>query len=208
MHGLSPADRLFFSTSRTGAVPIMALKATIFKADVQIADMDRQYYADHALTLARHPSETDERMMMRLLAFVRHADPALAFGKGLSDVDEPDLWQKDLTGAIDLWIEVGQPDEKTILKACGRASQVIVYSYSSNSDIWWKQLGSRVERARNLTVLNLDSDTSLALSKLAQRTMQLQCTLQDGQIWLTANGETVAIELATLKAAVPYGKPA
>jgi uncharacterized protein YaeQ len=203
MHGLSPADRLFFSTSRTGAVPIMALKATIFKADVQIADMDRQYYADHALTLARHPSETDERMMMRLLAFVRHADPALAFGKGLSDVDEPDLWQKDLTGAIDLWIEVGQPDEKTILKACGRASQVIVYSYSSNSDIWWKQLGSRVERARNLTVLNLDSDTSLALSKLAQRTMQLQCTLQDGQIWLTANGETVAIELATLKAGVP-----
>jgi uncharacterized protein YaeQ len=186
----------------------MALKATIFKAEIQIADMDRQYYADHALTLARHPSETDERMMMRLLAFVRHADPALAFGKGLSDVDEPDLWQKDLTGAIDLWIEVGQPDEKTILKACGRASQVIVYSYSSNSDIWWKQLGSRVERARNLTVLNLDSDTSLALSKLAQRTMQLQCTLQDGQIWLTANGETVAIELATLKAAVPYGKPA
>jgi uncharacterized protein YaeQ len=201
--GLPPPDRLFFTTSRTGAVLTMALKATIFKAEVQIADMDRQYYADHALTLARHPSETDERMMMRLLAFVRHADPALAFGKGLSDVDEPDLWQKDLTGAIDLWIEVGQPDEKTILKACGRAAHVIVYSYSSNSDIWWKQLGSRVERARNLTVLNLDSGTSLALSKLAQRTMQLQCTLQDGQIWLTANGETVAIELATLKAGVP-----
>ncbi len=178
----------------------MALKSTIFKAELQIADMDRQYYGDHALTLARHPSETDERMMMRLLAFVRHADPALAFGKGLSDVDEPDLWQKDLTGAIELWIEVGQPDEKTILKACGRASRVMVYSYSSNSDIWWKQIGNRVERARNLTVLQLASHTSLALAKLAQRTMQLQCTIQDGQIWLTADGETVAVELTTLKA--------
>jgi uncharacterized protein YaeQ len=177
----------------------MALKSTIFKADIQIADMDRQYYGDHALTIARHPSETDERMMMRLLAFVRHADPALTFGKGLSDVDEPDLWQKDLTGAIDLWIEVGLPDEKAILKACGRASQVMVYSYASNSDIWWKQIGNRVERARNLTVMNLDSSTSMALAKLAQRTMQLQCTIQDGQIWLTGNGETVAIALTTLK---------
>jgi len=104
-----------------------------------------------------------------------------------------------LTGAIDLWIEVGQPDEKAILKACGRAARVIVYSYSSNSDIWWKQLGSRVERARNLTVLNLPADTSLALARLAQRTMQLQCTIQDGQLWLTGNGETVAIEPVTLK---------
>jgi uncharacterized protein YaeQ len=177
----------------------MALKSTIFKADVQIADMDRQYYGDHALTIARHPSETDERMMVRLLAFVRHADPLLAFGKGLSDVDEPDLWQKDLTGAIDLWIEVGQPDEKAILKACGRASRVLVYSYSSNSDIWWKQIGNRVERAKNLTVLQLSTDTAQALSKLAQRNMQLQCTIQDGQIWLTGNGETAAITLATLK---------
>jgi uncharacterized protein YaeQ len=161
--------------------------------------MDRQYYGDHVLTIARHPSETDERMMMRLLAFVRHAHAALSFGKGLSDVDEPDLWQKDLTGAIDLWIEVGQPDEKRILKACGRAAQVIVYSYSSNSDIWWKQIGSRVERAKNLTVLNLDPVASLALAKLAQRNMQLQCTVQDGQIWLTGNDETVAITLTALK---------
>jgi uncharacterized protein YaeQ len=178
----------------------MAIKATIFKADVQIADMDRQYYGDHALTIARHPSETDERMMVRLLAFVRHADPALSFGKGLSDIEEPDLWQKDLTGAIDLWIEVGQPDEKRILKACGRASQVIVYSYGSNSGIWWNQIGSRVDRARNLTVLNLTPAISQALAKLAQRTMQLQCTIQDGQIWLTGEGETVAVELTPLKA--------
>ncbi|MES2534425.1 MAG: YaeQ family protein [Pseudomonadota bacterium] len=182
----------------------MALKATIFKADVQIADMDRHYYQEHSLIMARHPSETDERMMVRLLAFVKHANSALSFGKGISDTDEPDLWQKDLTGAIDLWIEVGQPDEKRILKACGRAAQVFIYSYSSNSSIWWNQISSRVERAKNLTVLNLPSVTSLAMAKLAQRNMQLQCTVQDGQIWLTGNDETVQIDLTTIKAPTTF----
>lgn len=176
----------------------MALKATIFKAELQIADMDRHYYQDHALTIARHPSETDERMMVRLLAFARHADQALNFGKGLSDIDEPDLWKKDLTGAIDLWIEVGQPDEKRLLKACGRAAHVIVYSYSSNSGIWWSQISAKLERAKNLTVINLPVANSLALAKLAQRNMQLQCTIQDGQIWLTSEGETVQIDPITL----------
>jgi len=143
----------------------MALKATIFKADLQISDMDRHYYQNHTLTIARHPSETDERMMIRVLAFALHASEALNFGKGLSDIDEPDLWEKDLTGAIDLWIEVGQPDDKRILKACGRAARVIVYSYSSTSHIWWGQIGNRVERAKNLSVIHIDADTSQALEK-------------------------------------------
>ena len=171
----------------------MALKATIFKADLQIADMDRHYYQEHALTLARHPSETDERMMVRLLAFARHASSALVFGKGLSDAEEPDLWAKDLTGVIDLWIEVGQPDEKRILKACGRAAQVVVYSYSSTSHIWWNQIASKVARARNLTVINIAAASSEALTGFAQRNMQLQCTIQDAQIWLSANGQTVEV---------------
>lgn len=179
----------------------MAIKATIFKADLQIADMDRHYYQDHALTIARHPSETDERMMMRVLAFIIHAHEALAFGKGLSADDEPDLWLKDLTGAIALWIEVGQPDEKRILKACGRSARVVVYSYSSNSSIWWNQIGSRVERAKNLTVVNLAPAVSLALAAFAQRSMQLQCTIQDGQIWVTGNGETVQVDMTVLQAA-------
>jgi uncharacterized protein YaeQ len=177
----------------------MALKATIFKADVQIADMDRHYYQDHALTIARHPSETDERMMMRVLAFIIHAHEALAFGKGLSSEDEPDLWQKDLTGAIELWIEVGQPDDKRILKACGRSSRVIIYSYSATSNIWWNQVGSRIERARNLTVINVAPAASMALAAFAQRSMQLQCTIQDGEIWITSNGETVQIDLTVLQ---------
>jgi uncharacterized protein YaeQ len=172
----------------------MALKATIFKADLQIADMDRNYYGDHALTIARHPSETDERMMVRLLAFALHANEALAFGKGLSTDDEPDLWQKDLTGAVDLWIEVGQPDEKRILKACGRSAQVVVYSYSSASHVWWGQTAGKVERARNLRVFNLPASATQELAQLAQRTMQLQCTVQDGQVWFSSGDRTVQIE--------------
>lgn len=180
----------------------MALKSTIFKADLQIADMDRHHYETHALTIARHPSETDERMMVRMLAFALHADENLVFGKGLSDAEEPDLWQKDLTGAIDLWIEVGLPDDKRILKACGRAAQVIVYSYGSSSSIWWGQTGSRIERARNLTVINLAVPETVAMAQLAQRNMQLQCTVQDAQVWLTDGAQTVQLDPVFMKSPV------
>ena len=182
----------------------MALTATIFKAVLHIADMDRHYYRDHVLTIARHPSETDERMMVRVLAFVRHAHDALAFGNGLSTDDEPDLWQKDLTGAIDLWIDVGQPDEKSVRKACGRAKQVVIYPYGGRSaDRWWEQSRATLERATNLTVMDLPVDTSRALAKLAQRAMELQCTIQDGQIWMGDRDNTVQVELAMMKSAPP-----
>lgn len=177
----------------------MALKATIFKADLQVADMERHYYGDHALTIARHPSETDERMMVRILAFALHANEALAFGKGLSADDEPDIWQKDLTGAIELWIEVGQPDERRILKACGRAAQVVVYSYSNNSNVWWNQVSSKLERARNLQVVNLPSELTMELARMAKRTMQLQITLQEGQVWIANGDESVHLDLEVLK---------
>ncbi len=100
----------------------MALKSTIFKAELQISDMGRNYYGDHSLTLARHPSETDERMMVRLLAFALHAHEALVFADSIGNDEEPSLWQKDLTGAVQVWIGVGQPDVKRIRKACGRAA--------------------------------------------------------------------------------------
>lgn len=123
----------------------MALKSTIFKAELAIADMDRHYYRDHALTLARHPSETDERLMVRLLAFALLADERLEFGKGLSDTDEPDLWQKDLTGAIDTWVEVGLPDERRIVRAAGRAERVVVLAYGGNqASIWWKGVETKL----------------------------------------------------------------
>jgi len=178
----------------------MALKSIIHKANLQIADMDRHYYADHALTIARHPSETDERMMIRCLAFALNAAEDLAFGKGLSDVDEPDLWRRDLTGAIQLWIEVGQPEEKLILRACGRASRVAVYAYSHSASIWWKPLAGKLERARNLAVYSIAGATTAALGKLAARAMDLQCTIHDGEIWMRNQDAAVAIEMVTLMA--------
>ena len=174
----------------------MATKATIFKVDLQIADMDRNYYQTHALTIARHPSETDERMMVRVLAFARHAHESVAFSKGLSTEDEPDLWQKDLTGDIELWIDLGQPEEKRIRRACGRARQVIIYTYSGNSaDIWWNKIRGTLDRLKNLTVINLSADTVQAMAKLAQRGMQLQCTIQDGQVWIADHNDSVEVGL-------------
>jgi uncharacterized protein YaeQ len=179
----------------------MASNATIFKASLQISDLDRPYYQDHALTLARHPSETDERLMMRLLAFALHAHEALAFGRGLDNQDEPALWQKDLTGAIELWIEVGQPDEKALRQACGRAKQVFIYTYGGRgADQWWKHNQAPLERLKNLTVVNLPLDGSRALATLVQRSMQLQCTIQEGQIWMGDGTNTVNIELTIWKA--------
>ncbi|MBE0615660.1 MAG: YaeQ family protein [Burkholderiales bacterium] len=178
----------------------MALKATIFKAELQVADMDRNYYHGHGLTIARHPSETDERMMLRVLAFALHANETLAFGKGLSTDDEPDLWRKDLTGAIELWIDVGQPDEKRIRRACGRAGEVYVYSYGGQgAAIWWEQVRSKLERCGNLTVVSVQTSSSRALAKLAQRNMQLNCTIQDQQVWLGDGEVQVQVDATTIR---------
>ena len=172
----------------------MATKATIFKADLQIVDMDRNYYQEHALTLARHPSETDERMMLRLLAFAHNDSDTLAFTRGLSSSDEPDLWQKDLTGAIERWIELGQPDEKRLRKACGRSQQVLVYCYSGNSaGIWWQQNSAALVNIKNLAVLNIPAEKSKALAQLAQRNMQLQATIQDGDMWIADSESNVEV---------------
>lgn len=178
----------------------MALKATIFKADLQIADMDRNYYHDHALTLARHPSETDERMMVRLLAFALNADEQLAFGAGLSADDEPDLWQKDLTGAIEKWIDVGLPEEKLLRKASGRAEQVLLYCYGGRTvDIWWERSKKELLKLDNLTVYVVPQEASQLLAQMAQRTMQLSCTIQDGEIMLADDNHTLHTRMERLK---------
>lgn len=177
----------------------MALKSTVYKAHVQIADMDRSLYADHSLTLARHPSETDERLMMRVLSFAL-AVPAddlngrLESAAGLSDTDEPDLWQKDLTGQIIQWIEMGQPDDRRLAKACGRAEVVRIWAYGSSTPIWWNGLENKVARLSNLEVWQVPAETSRELSALAQRSMQLQVTVQEGHIWV-GNGEA-SVEVA------------
>ncbi len=180
----------------------MALKSTIYKVDLQIADMDRHYYANHALTVARHPSENDERMMVRVLAFARHASEALAFTRGLSEPDEPELWQRDLTDAIELWIDLGNPDETRIRKASNRAEQVAVYTYSGNaSRVWWQQTETKVTRFTNVSVYEVAADTVAALAAMVERTMRLQVTIQDGDIWIANDADNVHVQLETLKAA-------
>ena len=178
----------------------MALKSTIFKADLQISDMDRHYYANHTLTIAQHPSETDERMMMRILTFALHADENLSFGNGLSTDDEPDLWLKDLTGAIALWIDVGMPDEKLVRRACGRARQVYIYTYGGRvADMWWDSVRGKLERCDNLSVRNLPHVTSKALAQLALRNMQLQCTIEDGQVWFGSSDTSLQLDFTNMK---------
>jgi uncharacterized protein YaeQ len=176
----------------------MALKATIYKANLQLADMDRNVYGDHGVTIARHPSETDERMMMRVLAFALNV-PAdnhngdLDFAKSLWDTDEPDLWQKDLTGQIVHWIDVGQPDDKRMMKSSPKAERVSVYAFASSTPVWWSGVATKITRARNLTVWQVPADQSQALAELAQRTMQLQVTVQDGTVWVGDGQRSVEV---------------
>jgi uncharacterized protein YaeQ len=178
----------------------MASNATIYKAALQIADLDRQYFQDHTLTLARHPSETEERLMVRVLAFALHADEALSFGRGIGTEAEPALWQRDGTGTINLWIEIGQPDEKTLRQACGRAKQVIVYAYGARrAEVWWANQGPSLDRLKNLSVTLLPMDSVRALTEMARPAMQLQWTIQDGHLWVADGAQTVQIELQRLK---------
>lgn len=178
----------------------MALKATVFKAELQIADMDRNYYQNHSLTVARHPSETDERMMVRILAFALYASEALAFGKGIASEDEPTLWEKDLTGTIERWIDVGHPEEREIRKACGRAKHVVIVSYGRAAEQWWNQNHDKLQRINNLTVLRLPTTATQALAALANRNMLLQCNIQEGLTWITADSGAVQIEPEVLLA--------
>ena len=179
----------------------MALKSTIYKAELSIADVDRGYYADHALTLACHPSETEERMMVRLLAFALHADDALAFGRGLSSEDEPDVARRDPTGAIDLWIDVGLPDERELRKACARSREVQLYAYGGRTcALWWEKAGPALARLVPLAVHEVPQEASRGLAELARRTMRLQCTIQDGHVFVSDGERSVSVELRTLKA--------
>ena len=173
----------------------MALNATICKAEFNVADLDRHYYADHALTVARHPSETDERMMVRLLAFALHAHERLEFGRGIGTQDEPDLWQRDLTGRIERWIEVGQPDARRVRRACGRADRVLVYTYGGRAaDTWWAGVAAELARCGNLEVIALPHTTTQPLTALAARVMDLQLTVQDGDAWVVSGAARFPIE--------------
>ncbi len=173
----------------------MAIKATVFKAALNIADMDRHYYHDHQLTIARHPSETDLRMMARLAVYSLNAHEDLAFTKGISTDDEPDIWQKDYSNQIQHWIELGQPDEKRIRQACAKAEQVSVYCYSGHgAEIWWQQIESQLQRFDHLRVVNLDATAMEALANLANRSMDLSAFIQDQSLTISDGASSVSIE--------------
>lgn len=177
----------------------MALKATIYKADVQISDMQRHYYHNHNLTLAKHPSETDQRLIVRLLAFILNASEHMEFCKGLSSAEEPDLWQKNLSGDIQHWIEVGRPDIERLRKACGRAAQVSVYTYGGHAaEMWWTQIKPKLERFSNLTIVSFAEQSTQALAAIVSRTMVLQSTVDDNSFWLSDGTTSVDIELTQL----------
>ena len=186
----------------------MSIKATIFKANLQIADIDNGYYADHQLTLARLPSETDERMMVRLLALALQAhelqdlcngDATLAFGAGLSNPDDPDILLTDFTDAKRLWVEVGQPEDKPISKACSKAEKVVVYCFNHAANIWWQGIEGKVRRLEKLEVWQIPSPLAQELATMAERSMQLQATIQEGAITLSSNKGSVHIEPLRLK---------
>ena len=177
----------------------MALKSTVYKVALTVADIDRDHYADYALTVAKHPSETDERMMLRVVVFALHAHERLELGKGVSSDEEPDLWRKDLTGVIEEWIELGQPDERAVMRACGRAGAVSVYAYGGGALPWWKSVEEGLARAKNLSVRKLELGPAGELAAFADRTFAVQATIQDGQVLLSNDSRSLAVEVVTLR---------
>ncbi|TKB50765.1 YaeQ family protein [Ferrimonas aestuarii] len=173
----------------------MAQKATVFKAQVELADMERHQYLSQSLTLARHPSETNGRLMVRMLAWCMYGDERLEFTKGLCADDEPELWLKNDAGEIELWIELGQPDEKRLKKACSRAKQVVLFNYGQRSaDVWWQQNQGKLGQLKNLTIWSITDEEFDALAELAARGIKLQANIMDGQVMLSTETGTAAIE--------------
>lgn len=169
----------------------MAQKATIYKVELSVSDMDRHYYETHKLTVAKHPSETDERLMVRLVAFALNAHEYLEMTKGLSTDDEPDIWQKSLSGELDVWVALGLPSEKVIRQSCGKAGRVILYPFGGKTaEMWWDKVKNSTTRFDNLQVVNLAEADTDALAKLASRTMMLQVNIQDGEVMVSV-GESV-----------------
>ena len=180
----------------------MAQNATIYKVELSVSDMDRHYYETHKLTVAKHPSETDERLMVRLLAFALNAHEHLELTKGLSTDDEPDIWQKSLSGEIDLWITLGLPSEKIIRQSCNKAAQVIIYAYGGRTaEAWWDKVGSGLTRFDNLQVIRFAEPETAALAGLASRAMKLQVNIQDGEVMVSADDSMVYLTPVSWKGA-------
>ncbi|NDW00162.1 YaeQ family protein [Salipiger sp. PrR002] len=178
----------------------MAQKSTIYKVELSVSDMDRHYYETHKLTVAKHPSETDERLMLRLLAFALNADEQLELTKGLSTDDEPDIWRKSLSGELELWVALGLPSDKVIRQSCGKADKVIIYAYGGKpAEVWWDKVQGSTTRFDNLRVVNLSEQASGDLAALASRSMKLQVNIQDGDVMVSADDSIAYLSPVTWK---------
>lgn len=172
----------------------MATKATIYKVALQVSNMDAEQYGDYNLTIACHPSENEERMMVRVLAFAMFANDELKFTQGLCDDEEPELWEKNMVDEIMLWIDLGQVDESRIKKACSRSKQAVVYTYQPRSaDVWWDKIQNKLSRYNNLSIFSITEEETRSLGDLCKRTMQLFCMIQDGHIYLSNDLKTVEV---------------
>ncbi len=175
----------------------MALSATVFKVELRVSDVDHGYYADHPLTVARHPSETDERMVVRLLAFGLRAhrlsdvDGELAFGAGLSTPGVPDLRLADFTGRILEWINVGQPDERVLAKAAGKADQVLLFPFAAGVATWWRTVGPKVAGLPNLSVMQIPHAPVQQLAQTVDRRVAAQVMVMEGEVSMTVGGVDV-----------------
>lgn len=173
---------------------IMAQKSTIYKVELSVSDMDRHYYETHKLTIAKHPSETDERLMVRLLAFALNAHESLEMTKGLSTDDEPDIWQKSLSNELELWVALGLPSDKIVRQSCGKSDHVVIYCYGGRTaEVWWDKIKNSTTRFDNLQVFNLTEQNTNELAALASRSMKLQVNIQDGDVMVSADDSMVYI---------------
>ncbi|MEY2961446.1 MAG: hypothetical protein RLZ60_1276 [Pseudomonadota bacterium] len=181
----------------------MAQKATIYKVELSVSDMDRHYYETHKLTIAKHPSETDERMMVRLLAFALNAHEQLEMTKGISTDDEPDIWQKSLSDELELWIALGLPSDKVVRQSCAKAQKVVIYTYGGRTaDVWWDKIQNSTSRFDNLQVMSLSEQATSELAGLADRSMKLQVNIQDGDVMVSVGDQIVYVTPTTLKSAL------
>ena len=172
----------------------MAQKATIYKAELSVSDMDRHYYETHNLTIAKHPSETDERLMVRILAFALNAHEQLKFTRGLSTDDEPDIWQKSLSGELELWVVLGLPGEKIVRQSCAKANRMVIYCYGGRTaEVWWEKIKNKTTRFDKLQVINFSEKDTSELAKQASRSMKLQVNIQDGDVMVSIDNSIVYV---------------
>jgi uncharacterized protein YaeQ len=168
----------------------MALTATIYNFDVELADTDRGVYQTLSFKVAQQPSESDEHMMARVLAYCLEYTEGIGFSKGIADPEDPALFVRDLTGALRVWIDIGSPDAARLHKASKAAPRVVVYTHKDPAQLLRALDGERIHRAEALELYALDRELIAALVARRDRRTKLDLTVTQGHLYVTLDGET------------------